>query len=164
MVTDHILGTIMDEMEYQPSMPMIIMGDLNADPQNIPMVMELIEEGGWTDCSITLTPSALGLVDKVGRAARWRTRAAKQASLPKALADALRSERVPEERARLARMLFAVCSGLQTREAQARVRQALAALDVLCFFEHAAIRGVLALRPARRQAARGTRTKRCRHV
>ena len=50
MITDHIIGSIMEELETQPGIPTIIIGDLNAEPQDIPIVAEMLEQDGWVDC------------------------------------------------------------------------------------------------------------------
>ena len=44
MKIDHLIGTILDELETQPTMPTVLIWDLNADPDQVPVVKELIED------------------------------------------------------------------------------------------------------------------------
>ena len=50
MKTDHIIGALKDELDTQPKIPTFMMGDLNAEPQDIPAVQDLLEEEAWLDC------------------------------------------------------------------------------------------------------------------
>lgn len=49
MQTDHLLGAIMDELEEHPMMATLIIGDLNAEPEDIPIMRQILEEESWTD-------------------------------------------------------------------------------------------------------------------
>ena len=49
MVTDEIVDILITELEHLPDMPAILLGDLNADPYDIPAVTRRIEDLGWFD-------------------------------------------------------------------------------------------------------------------
>ena len=51
MQTDHLIGVIRDELEEHPNIPTLIVGDLNAEPEDVPIVQEMLQEEGWTDCA-----------------------------------------------------------------------------------------------------------------
>ena len=48
--TDDILEVLVAEMGGHGSIPKCVVGDLNAEPEDIPMARYLIEGEGWVDC------------------------------------------------------------------------------------------------------------------
>lgn len=49
-VTDDLLEICVEEFTTHPGIPKCITGDLNAEPEDLPMFMHLTEEMGWLDC------------------------------------------------------------------------------------------------------------------
>ena len=47
--TNLLMQAILKEKDMQPSGPTIILGDLNADPENIYTTREMLNTGMWTD-------------------------------------------------------------------------------------------------------------------
>ena len=48
--TDEIIETLVNEVQGHGKIAKCIMGDLNADPEDIPIIEHLMREEGWTDC------------------------------------------------------------------------------------------------------------------
>ena len=46
MITDDIISIIVDEMELHPCFPSMIVGDLNAETEDIPTITPLLEDRG----------------------------------------------------------------------------------------------------------------------
>ena len=47
--TNTLLKIAHEELETQPKGPKVIAGDLNADPKNLPHLLSLVNNEGWTD-------------------------------------------------------------------------------------------------------------------
>ena len=45
-----MLCIILDELSCDIKLPTCILGDVNADPADIPSLLDLLENEGWTDC------------------------------------------------------------------------------------------------------------------
>ena len=57
--TNLLMQAILKERETQPSGPVLIMGDLNADPENIATTKEMLVNGLWVDVAQNRDPSFL---------------------------------------------------------------------------------------------------------
>ena len=51
--TDDLLDACHCEFATQPAVPKCIVGDINAEAEDIPTLMHLIEDLGWIDCGAT---------------------------------------------------------------------------------------------------------------
>ena len=51
-VTEEIIATITEERDCEQHLPTLITGDVNADPEKLQGLAELVEEEGWVDVGL----------------------------------------------------------------------------------------------------------------
>ena len=47
--TDHLIAAINDEVHQQPDCPVLVVGDLNGDPNDFKTLSDMLDHEGWTD-------------------------------------------------------------------------------------------------------------------